>query len=376
MKIMHIIIGLNVGGAELMLKRLVENSYNKDMHHIVVSLTQEGVIGLELRQNGIEVHSLNLNKFNFLLWGPIKLIRLLRKIQPNIVHTWMYHSDLLGGICAKLLGINNIIWSIRSTEINKAGSKVTVFIRKILAILSHVLPKKIVCAANNSKDIHVSLGYNSSKMIVIPNGFTKDKFYPSKEKCLELKDRLNLSNKIVITSVGRYHPIKNHKLFIKACNLLSEKYSQEDFSFVMVGRDVTKENKEINRLIEETKNPDDFILLGERQDVTNILNVSTIYCLHSISEGFPNVLGEAMCLGKLCVATNVGDARNILLNDDLLVFLEHDENNYVDVLSKALQIAKSKSKLEAISVESIDKMRREYAMDSIVNKYEELYSSL
>ncbi|KOY23213.1 hypothetical protein ACX06_13010 [Vibrio parahaemolyticus] len=360
-----------------MLKRLVENSCNKDKHHIVVSLTQEGVIGRELRKNGIEVHSLNLNKFNFLLLGPIKLIWLLRKIQPNIVHTWMYHSDLLGGICAKLLGINNIIWSIRSTEINKAGSKITVFIRKILSILSHVLPKKIVCAANNSKNIHVSLGYDASKMIVIPNGFTKDKFYSSREKCLELKDELNLSNKIVITSIGRYHPVKNHKLFINSCSLLSKKYDQENFSFVMVGRGVTKENRELNRLIEETNNPDDFILLGERQDVTNILNVSTIYCLHSISEGFPNVLGEAMCLGKLCVATDVGDARNILLNDELLVCLDHDdEDNYVDALSKALEIVKSKSKLETISMKSIDKMRHEYAMDSIVNKYEELYSSL
>tara|TARA_B100001063_G_C16731252_1_gene539435 strand:- start:31 stop:1170 length:1140 start_codon:yes stop_codon:yes gene_type:complete len=376
-KIVHIIIGLNVGGAELMLKRLVESS-NNEFEHIIVSLTNEGEIGEGLIEKGFELYFLRLNKMNFIWLGPIRLIWLLKKIKPSIVHTWMYHSDFLGGICAKVLGINNIIWSIRSTEINKGGSKITVLVRKVLSILSYVLPKRIICAANNSRDIHVNVGYDSSKMIVIPNGFTKDKFYACREKCLDLEVDLDLHNKIVLTSIGRYHPIKNHKLFVNACSLLSEKYNEEKFAFLMVGRDVTKENKELNHLISHTHNPSDFILLGERKDVNEILNVSSIYCLHSVSEGFPNVLGEAMCLGKLCVATDVGDARYIALNDDFIVSLEHenDEQKYVEVLSKAVEIAKSKSMLEYISMESVNKMKRDYTMDSIVNQYEELYMSL
>lgn len=65
MKIAHVIIGLDVGGAELMLKRLVENSNHKKYEHVVISLTRDGVIGESLKSNGFEVYSLNLNMFSF-----------------------------------------------------------------------------------------------------------------------------------------------------------------------------------------------------------------------------------------------------------------------------------------------------------------------
>ncbi|MGL0822744.1 glycosyltransferase [Vibrio vulnificus] len=377
MKVVHIIIGLRVGGAELMLKRLVENS-SENIEHVIISLTDQGILGQKLVDNGIPVHSLNLNKLNFALLGPIRLIKLLKSLEPQIVQTWMYHSDFLGGLCARIIGIKNVIWSVRSTEINKAGSKVTVLLRGVLAKLSYFIPKKIVCAANESKRIHIQVGYDSSKMLVIPNGFTKEKFEPNLKQCENIKDQIDFQGEIIISSIGRYHPIKNHKLFIDACNILSERNRDNKFLFIMVGRAINHDNKELKLLIEKNSSPESFILLDEREDVREILNISDVYCLHSLSEGFPNVLGEAMCLGKLCVSTDVGDARDMLVNDDFLVNLS-DENSvilYADALSKALSFIESGKKIEQISKDSIKKMEDSFSIENIVKRYEKLYFDL
>lgn len=377
MKVVHVIIGLGVGGAELMLKRLVEHS-GGNIEHVIISLTDKGTLGQKIIDNGISVYCLNLNKLNFAFLGPIRLIKLLKRLKPQVVQTWMYHSDLIGGLCAKYIGVDKVIWSIRSTDIDKGGSKLTVLIRKVLSQLSYLIPKKIVCAANKSKNIHIQVGYDKSKMIVIPNGFTKEKFEPNLERCENIKSQLGFQGEIIISSIGRYHPIKNHKLFIDSCNLLSENNKDKRFLFVMVGRGVNYNNEELKYLIENTNTPEKFILLDERDDVREILNISDIYCLHSLSEGFPNVLGEAMCLGKICVSTDVGDARDILISDELLVDLSDDDSalSYANALSRAVKVMSSRTTVDKISKMSIQRMEECFSIQSIVKRYEKLYSDL
>lgn len=369
-KIVHIIIGLNVGGAELMLKRLVENS-NDELNNIIISLTDEGEIGMELMANGVDVYCLRLTKINFIWLGPMRLIRLLKMINPSVVQTWMYHSDLLGGVCAKLVGINRIIWSIRSTDIDKGGSKITVLIRKVLSVLSYVIPNKIVCAATRSKDIHIEVGYDSSKMIVIPNGFMDEKFHYDKNHSLDLFRTLDLNGKFVITSIGRYHPIKNHRLFVEACDLLSKSIPRNNFLFLMVGRDINYKNSDLSSWIEQCEFPDKFILLDERQDIKEILSLTDIYCLHSLSEGFPNVLGEAMCLEKVCISTDVGDARYIL-NDQALISSSDSLEEYYEIMKKAFSLSEKEKKL--VSKRNKNRMENEFSMDRVKKLYINLYN--
>lgn len=113
---LHIITGLNLGGAEKALYRLMTSSNSKD--DLVVSLTSKGSIGQELEEKGFKVFALGLRAYNF----PIVLYRLYRLIklhQPDIIQTWLYHADLLGGFAAKLAGVKHIIWGIRTTELKK-----------------------------------------------------------------------------------------------------------------------------------------------------------------------------------------------------------------------------------------------------------------
>lgn len=370
-KVVHVIIGLNVGGAELMLKRLIE-SHNKEsgIVHIVISLTDQGVLGKQLERQGISIHCLGMNS---LIKGPavfFKLRKLLKSLHPDIVHTWMYHADLLGGLAARSAGFRNLIWCIRSTDISKGGSKITLLIRKLCAWLSGSLPRVIVCAAEASRQVHEAVGYDPDKMQVIPNGFELDKLTRLSDKNVRDELGINQNDKVVI-SVGRFNQVKDHKTFIEAAGKVAALHN--NVRFILVGRDLERSNSHVMAMIEATGYANNFYLLGERNDVPSCLKASDVFCLHSVTEGFPNVLGEAMALGLPCVTTDVGDAAYLLNNLEWVV-PSASPDKLADKLSAllALPIAQRKVLGEAAAT----RIRENFTMDVISQRYYGLYKSL
>ncbi|WP_201566382.1 glycosyltransferase family 4 protein [Psychrobacter immobilis] len=371
MKIVHVIMSLNIGGAELMLKRLVLNSHQKEkFEHTVITLTDLGVMGPELQNKGIMVHTLGMKSLSTVPLVFLKLQRLLKKIQPDVVQTWMYHSDLLGGLAAKSVGVKKIIWGIRTTDVSQGPSKLTVHLSKVCAKLSYYIPSTIVCAAHVSKDYHVGIGYDESKMVVIPNGFDIEALSATDEDGLEIRQQNNLSvDDIVIGSVGRFNPVKNQKLFIDVAALLVEK--NPNLKFLMVGRDNTIENKELMSWINDYNIVDSFRLLGQRDDVAKCLKAIDILCLHSKTEGFPNVLVEAMILKTFIISNDVGEVRALIPSNQIITL------NKVNYYEKILNIMdnnyfRSKENLDNLKESSIAK----YSIGNIVLQYEKIYEEL
>lgn len=369
MKIVHVIIGLNVGGAELMLKRLVLHSHQKGMfEHVVISLTELGVIGPTLREQGVEVYSLGMKSMLFVPSTLLKLRRLLKKIHPDVVQTWMYHADFLGGLAAKSVGVKNIIWGIRTTDVSQGASRFTVYLSKLCAKLSYYIPDTIVCAAHVSKDYHIGIGYDESKMIVIPNGFDLEALKATDEDGWKIRRQNNLStDDIVIGSVGRFNPVKNQKLFIDVAALLVKEHP--NLKFLMVGRYNTTENKELMSWINDYEIADNFRLLGERDDVPKCLKAMDVFCLHSKTEGFPNVLCEAILLEKIVVSTNVGDVKYLISETGtvgLSAFLFSE---------KVKLIIKNKKYLDKnnLSLRALE-FSKEYSMKNCISKFEMLYT--
>lgn len=317
-KILHVIIGLNVGGAELMLKRLILASQkNSQFSHSVISLTDEGVIGKDLKKNGVEVYTLGMQSLSNIPQVFWSLRQLMKKLQPDVVQTWMYHADFIGGLVAKSLGIDNIIWGIRTTDVSQGKSKLTVKLAKICAKLSYFVPTKIVCAANVSKDFHVKLGYDESKMIVIPNGYDLETLKVDEEQRLKLRKDLKLSvDDIVIGSVGRFNPVKNQKFFVDLAHELVKTFP--NLKFMIVGRDNDKNNSELTEWIKNYNLESNFRLLGQRGDVPICLSAMDIFCLHSKTEGFPNVLAEGAILGTYVISNEVGDVCQIVDDKNLV----------------------------------------------------------
>lgn len=374
-KIVHVIMSLNIGGAELMLKRLVLHSHQKEQfEHIVITLTDLGVMGPELQDRGITVHSLGMKSLTTVPLIFLKLQRLLKKIQPDVVQTWMYHSDLLGGLAAKSLGIEKIIWGVRTTDVSQGPSKLTVHLSKVCAKLSYYIPNTIVCAAHVSKDYHVGIGYDESKMNVIPNGFDVDSIIATDEDRQEVRKQNNLTpDDIVIGSVGRFNRVKNQKLFIDMAAKIVK--TMPDIKFMIVGRDNNKENEELMSWISSYSLQNNFRLLGQSNEVPKCLKAMDVFCLHSKTEGFPNVLVEAMAIGLPCVTTDVGDAKHIINSLGLVV-----AKGKADKLAKAIEktinsMLEDKSKLEDLRIKSRNYIDEAFSMDRVYVSYLDVWKT-
>lgn len=315
-RVLHVISGLTVGGAEMALYRLVTGSRGSDYTHAVVALTPDGILGQRLREAGIE-----LTAFDFKA-APVSnffgLLSLMRRSRPDIVQTWLYHADMFGGMAARLAGNRNVIWGIRTSELTAGDSRFTVIVRKICAWLSHSVPRAIVCVAEAARRTHAQVGYDAARMVVVPNGFDLTRLVASAEQVRLLRGRCGFgTEEIVVGSLGRFNASKDQHNFVRAAGLLAQQHKH--VRFLMVGRGLDAGNAELMRWIAQTGHADRFVLLGERADVPVCLAAMDIFCLSSRTEGFPNAVGEAMAMGVPCVVTDVGDAAMLVADTGVVV---------------------------------------------------------
>ena len=101
LRILNIITGLSIGGAEMMLFKILDRIDRDRFLPYVISLTTKGDLGSRIETLGISVDALGLKPAQFELAQFLKLVKRLSDVKPHIVHTCMYHSDLLGGLAAR-----------------------------------------------------------------------------------------------------------------------------------------------------------------------------------------------------------------------------------------------------------------------------------
>ena len=228
MKIIHIIVGLDIGGAELMLKQLVVDSqrHNQFDRHSVISLTSVGMVGKEIQNEGVEVYALGMKS---LLDVPIifwRLFSLIRASSCDEVQTWMYHSDLLGGLAARLAGCQRIVWGIRNTCLPSKSNNSTRWVRLVCAGISRWVPTAIVCVAESAKQFHINIGYDPQKMTVIRNGYNFDRLLLNESSRNRLRKEWGVpEGSLIIGSVGRFDSLKDPGNFVAASGLIAINYS-------------------------------------------------------------------------------------------------------------------------------------------------------
>ncbi|GHY57131.1 glycosyltransferase [Vibrio cholerae] len=309
-RIIHIITGLSDGGAEAVLYRLCH--HDKENQHIVISLMDKGKYGPLLEDMGVQVYCLNMPAGKIRFSALIKLYKLIRQLKPDVVQTWMYHADLIGGVIARLAGVKNIVWGVHHTTLVKGESKrTTILIAKINALISSFIPRKIIYCAEKSRQVQESIGFSPKIGHVVPNGYNIDDFKPDLDAGMAFRQEVGLADeKFLIGHVGRYHPFKDYPTLVNAVSLLTKEKSA--LKVVMVGGDLTTDNTQLNQLIKDNICTERITLLGRRNDITAVMNGFDLFVLSSVSEAFPNVLNEAMACGTPCITTDVGDAALIV----------------------------------------------------------------
>ena len=314
LKVLFISSGLDAGGAEGMLLRVMEHLDRERLAPVVISLTGIGEIGEKIRELGIQVHDLGISRSGLQI--PVlsffKLRRMIKVINPDVVQTWQYHADLLGGLAARLAGIKTVSWGIRNGELPPEHSKFsTQMVRIICSWLSYQLPKKILFNSREAQAVHANVGYDERKFEVIPNGFDLHDNTPNLETRATVRRELDLSeDTLLVGFFARIDPVKNHEGFLEAAALIHA--DLPEVHYVMAGRNVDQSNQDILRMIENYKLSKCVHLLGHRNDIEKLMTGIDVHVSASHTEAFPNVIGEAMASGTPSVATDVGDSAWII----------------------------------------------------------------
>jgi glycosyltransferase involved in cell wall biosynthesis len=294
-KVIHVITALNQGGAEAMLEKLVLTGrrLNPEIEQLVINLGEPGVVGDRLAGAGVVVESLGMS---LSLRSVRKLFALARWLRSGpavaVVQTWLWHADLIGGLCARAVGNRRVVWNLRNSMPRHAATKpASRAIALLCGRLSRWLPARIVCNSSAALQAHVAIGYCAEKCLVIPNGFDLRLFVACAGARSELRARWGAgADQAVIGMVARVDPLKDHATFIRAAARVAVRVPRA--RFVLVGEGVARDPS-IQALLAETELAAQFNLEERRDDVQRVMSALDVFCLASRSEGFPNVLGEA-----------------------------------------------------------------------------------
>lgn len=300
LRIIHVITGLQIGGAEMMLCRLLEGMDHTIFECHVLCLGPRGPLAERIEKSAASLLCLNLRGPLSLPRGWWQLAAAFRRLQPDAVHTWMYHADFLGGLAAKFGGGRPpVTWALHHSHAAGGMKHSTRFIVQLLARLSFWLPQRIVACSQASIREHQQLGYAADKLELIFNGVDARTFQPDHAARTSLRSELGIpSDAPVIGFVGRNVPVKDLPTFFKAAALLQQ--SRPDAHFILCGPQM------------DAPRLPNLHVLPFRSDVHRVYPAFDLLALTSLSEACPMSLIEAMACGVPCCSTDVGDAALII----------------------------------------------------------------
>ncbi|HTV53517.1 MAG TPA: glycosyltransferase [Terriglobia bacterium] len=372
-RIVHLITGLNVGGAERSLAGLLHASDQRRFSHLVISMIRPGPVADDLAHAGIEVRSLEMNRGRPSLCGAARLVRMLRRLRPQLLHCWMYHANLLGVLAGKAAGVPRIIWGIRSSDRDlSSDSALTRWVVALGGLFSS-FADLITVNSEVGRRVHENWGYSGSRMTVIHNGVDLDRFKPDQAARRSVRAELGLSpDAPIVGLIARYHPMKDHSTFFQAARLLLRR--NQRVHFLLCGNEVTPQNPGLAKRSAHEGFGSHVHLLGLRHDVSRLtaaLDIATSCSVYG--EGFSNALAEAMACGVPCVATPVGDSPEIVGDTGRLVRCGDP-----DALAAAWKSILNLSNAERseMSLRCRQRIVHHFAMQRTVAAYEALYDRL
>jgi len=306
MKVLHITTGLDNGGAEAVLYRLISKN-EKGHSHEIVSLMDEGYYGKRLVKAGARVHSLRMQRGRLTFSAIVKLYKLIRSIDPDVIQTWMYHADLIGGVISCLAGKRVVVWGIHHSNLDPGKTlRSTRLVARVCALISHFIPTKIICCSEQAARVHIELGYNASKMVVVHNGTDVLEFKPNGTERAKIRTEWHVSDdEVLVGMVARWDPLKNHETLVAALAYIKSRILLP-WRCVLIGPGMMEANQELVALLEKYGLRDNFDLVGLRDDIPSVMNALDLHVLSSSGEAFGNVTIEAMSCEVPAVVTMVG----------------------------------------------------------------------
>ena len=373
LRIVHIINSFEYGGAESMLCNLLLRMDTDRFEPFVVSLTDDLTVAGPILDRGIPLATMKMRPGVPDPRGVIRLAWHLRRVRPDVIQTWMDHSNLIGGLAARICRGARIVWGVHHCD-HVAGltKRTTLLTVASCAKLSRVLPDRIVLCSEHGRTLYGQRGFDDARMMVIPNGFDTKRFRPNEAARRRIREEHDLEpHTPVIGLVARYDPLKDHENFVRAAAMLLG--MRPKVRFLMCGTNVDRHNEQLMRLIDSLGIGNACRLLGPRRDVADVYAGLDLLTSSSVSEAFPLALGEAMSCGIPCVATDVGDSRLIVGEAGRIV----PPRNPQALASAWRELFDLSSVMRhCMGVEARRRIVEMFDLDAVTRRYEQLYLEL
>lgn len=366
---MHVITGLQIGGAELALWRLLSATDRQRVVPEVVSLSPGGDVSDRIRALDVPVTDLGMTSVQGLFGAVTRLRGLLRAREIEVVQTWMHHADLVGGLAARWAGVP-VVWGLRSGPL-VVERRSTRAVTALNARLATRLPAAIVACSCAVAEDYAAHGHPAELMRVIPNGYSVDP--PSAAAGRGLRARLDIAaDALVVGRIGRWHPMKDYAGLLSAVDPILEE--RPDVHLLLVGDGLEETNPEVRALLPTGPLRSRVHLMGRQTDMAAVYAALDLLISSSSSgEGFPNVIAEAMLSAVPVVTTDVGESAAIVAGTGRVV-----PPSRPDELRSAVQelLALEPAERRRLGEQARDQTQRRYGLRQMAHAYAELHEQV
>ena len=367
-RVLYLVTSLDVGGTETQLTQVAVRLHSTSHHVTVGCLRAEGPFLEVLQRAGIPVVEFRKKGTLFSANGVYQLLRLsifLRRGQFDVVHTHDLWANLLG-VPAGWLARTPVIISSRRylADLDWYTPWRNKIIRTIYRLSTHV----IVNSASVRQLLIERDRLPSEKIHVIYNGVDVDRFAGARRDRGRLLGGVGSGSRLIAVVANMYGQVKGHACLIEAARIVCRAVPSAKFVLVGDGAERPKLEQQVGQVGLE-KN---FLFLGRRSDVPELLACCDLSVLPSEAEGMPNSVLESMAAGIPVVATRVGGTSEIILDGvDGLLVPPRNPPALADAILRVLQDADLARRL---SRNGQARMRTHFSYDRLIAQLEQLYS--
>jgi glycosyltransferase involved in cell wall biosynthesis len=373
MRILHVITALGVGGAEGMLLKLLQARAMAGVEQHVLALLPGGGLADSMRATGANVTEVDLLGIGKLFTGAAHVARLSRRTEPDLIQGWMYHGNL-GALWARAALPRRVplVWSVRQSLPSLSGenahAKVAIHLNRWLSRR----PDALLFNAKASAEHHRRFGFHMGRMQHLPNGFDTQRFAPSPQTRILLRNRWGQpADAVVFGLLARFHPVKNHASFLRAARAVLD--TGASAHFVLAGPGVHGDQRALTRTIADNGLHNHVTLLGEQHDMPAVMSALDVCVSASSAEAFSNTVGEAMSCAVPCVVTDVGDSAALVGNTGRVVAA-----NDKDALAAAMVqlCAMGPTERQALGERARERITAQYSLEVVAGAHLALYNQL
>jgi glycosyltransferase involved in cell wall biosynthesis len=361
----HIAFGitdLDVGGAENSLVTLATRLNRSRWTPSVVCLQPEGPLAETIRKADIDVLSLNVHSWRDVGPGLLRWRRELQTKKPAILQTFLFHANLLGRMAAWMSRVPIHVSGVRVAERRAKG-------HLLADRLTHRMSGVHVCVSRATAEFQIAAaGVPRSRVEVIPNGIDVENA-TTVSGDVDESNQWGAKSAAKLAFVGRLDHQKGIDLLLEALGQLP---AEKRPSIALVGAGPDRESLE-----EQTKQLDlDELVhfVGWQSNPSAWMAAADALVLPSRWEGMPNVVLEAMSVGKPVIAANVEGVAD-LVEDGVTGWIT-EPNNPSSLAVAVSRFLADRHRWTEMGAAARRKVSEEFSMDRVVERYERLWLQL